>query len=66
MARTPDNDSTARSLVTGFILLLFFATPFAGLWSKGGHAWYLPYVLWLLVVVLLAVAHFRGRRKQDP
>jgi len=66
MAGTPNNDSTDKSLVTAFILVLFFATPFAGLWARDGYAWYVPYVLWLLIIALLAVAHFRGRKDKTP
>ncbi len=57
MARPNNSDSTDKSLVTAFVLILFFATPFAALWARFSHAWYTPYVLWLLLIALLAMAH---------
>ncbi|WP_457673115.1 hypothetical protein [Thiolapillus sp.] len=67
MQNTPVKDSTDKSLVTAFILVIFFATPFAGLWARGSHAWYLPYLLWLIIIILLGIAHQYGtRRKGKP
>ena len=67
MKNAPMKESTDKSLVTAFILLLFFATPFAGLWARDGHAWYVPYLLWMLVIALLAMAHhYMGRKDKRP
>jgi hypothetical protein len=65
MAQANNSNRTDKSLVTAFILILFFATPFAALWARNSGAWYIPYMLWLLVIVLLAVAHL-SRRKGSP
>ncbi|WP_456405784.1 hypothetical protein [Thiolapillus sp.] len=64
MTRPPSSRISDKSLVTAFILVLAFATPFTSLWSRGGFPWYAPYLLWLGVVLLLAFAQ-RKRRQRD-
>ncbi|WP_041066340.1 hypothetical protein [Thiolapillus brandeum] len=66
MAQANNNDHTDKSLVTAFILILFFATPFASLWARNSDAWYIPYMLWLLIIALLAVAQLRGKGNPSP
>ncbi len=55
------NKNSDRSLVTALLLILVFVTPFAGLWSRVLMIWYLPYVLWLGIVILIAFSLRRGQ-----
>lgn len=65
MIPTASSRNTDKSLVTAFILMLVFATPFTSLWSRGGFPWYAPYLLWLGVVILLAFAQRKRRQGDD-
>ena len=47
------------------LALLLFASPLATLWSRLEAPWYLPYGLWLLVIVLAAWLQFR-RSGHEP
>lgn len=64
MARPPSNESTDKSLVTALILLLIFATPFTSLWSRSELPWYIPYLLWLGVILLLLFN--QRKKKKEP
>lgn len=52
----PPNKNSDRSLVTAFLLLLVFITPFVSIWSSGQITWYAPYVIWLGIVMLIAIS----------
>ena len=61
MSSPPPNKNSDRSLVTAFLLVLVFVTPFTSLWSRGEMAWYAPYVIWLGIVMLIAVSLRSGQ-----
>ncbi len=65
MARPPSNESTDKSLVTALILLLIFATPFTSLWSRSELPWYVPYLLWLGVILLLLFSQRQKKKEPD-
>lgn len=58
------NKNSDRSLVTAFLLMLVFITPFASLWSRGDSAWYAPYMIWLGVVMLIGIS-LRSEQEDD-
>lgn len=64
MIRPPSNKNTDKSLVAAFVLVLIFATPFTSLWARSEWSWYLPYLLWLGVILLLVLS--RSRRNRSP
>ncbi len=41
------------------VMLLLFASPITDWWAGSHMPWYLPYVLWLLIILLTALAHWR-------
>ncbi|WP_457667563.1 hypothetical protein [Thiolapillus sp.] len=61
MSLPSSNKNADRSLVTAFLLVLVFITPFASLWSRGEMPWYAPYVIWLGIVMLIAISLRSGQ-----
>ncbi len=66
MMRPPSNKNTDKSLVAAFVLVLIFVTPFTSLWSRGEWPWYLPYLLWLGAILLLALPLSRRQTSGVP
>ncbi|HEY8554588.1 MAG TPA: hypothetical protein VIL43_08630 [Burkholderiales bacterium] len=59
----PDYGRGLDSSVLLFLLGLFlFFSPFTFWWAELAPVWYLPYLLWLGLIVLIAVA---ARRERD-
>ena len=53
------------AVVAVFVLaLLLFVSPAMYLWTAPGSPWYLPYLLWLLIIVL-GVWAWRQRSRHD-
>lgn len=50
-------------LITALVMLLIFATPFTDWWSQAKSAWYLPYLFWLMLILVTAWIHWRTRSK---
>lgn len=63
MTRQNLSASFDRSLVVAFILILIFDTPLVDLWSRAGSPWYLPYLLWFVLILLGSWIHWRDRDK---
>jgi hypothetical protein len=55
----PDQGSNLRdnTLLLGLFILLLFSSPLLAWWSTPGNAWYLPYLLWLAIILLIAWVH---------
>jgi len=64
MRLNQDNGHSLDSVVLLFLFGLFvFFSPFTFWWSASASVWYLPYLLWLGLIVLIAwVVH---RRRHD-
>ena len=50
-------------LLLAALALLLFASPLTAWWSALGAPWYLPYLLWLLLILLAAL---RTHGRHDP
>ncbi len=50
-----------HSALLGLLILFLFATPLTLWWATPTHPWFLPYLLWLLVIFLGAVISYRYR-----
>lgn len=49
-------------LVTFIIAVFLFASPFFMLWMSPGSPWYVPYLIWLAVIIMTGIVqHWRGR-----
>jgi hypothetical protein len=62
MAKRPDPEQQWEStlLLTLFSLFLF-ASPLTVWWASDNNPWFLPYLLWLLVIVIGAWLRIRNR-----
>ena len=56
------NEST---LLLILLALFLFASPFTNWWASDDNPWFLPYLLWLLVVLIGAWLHSHYRH-HDP
>ena len=64
MAFRPDNGRRFDSVVLLFLFGLFlFFSPFAFWWSTIAEVWYLPYLLWLGFIGMIAAV--AGRAHHD-
>lgn len=61
MLTPPDNDLCDASVLIGLLAILLFASPLVSWWARASSPWYLPYVLWVIVIGLGALIH-SGRR----
>jgi hypothetical protein len=53
MTRPPENDPPVDTLVLLILLgILLFASPVILWWTDPESPWYLPYLLWLLIIAL--------------
>lgn len=51
-------------LVTFMIAVFLFASPFYLFWMSPGTPWYVPYVIWLAVIVMTGIVqHWRSRHE---
>jgi len=61
----PKMTEPSRQYESTVLLLLFvlflFASPFTTWWAVNLQVWFLPYILWLLVILIGAWLHFRFR-----
>jgi fatty acid desaturase len=48
-----------RTLLLALLMLFLFATPFTLWWASSAFPWLLPYLLWLLVIILGAIISYR-------
>ena len=59
MPKNSPNKNFDYAVVTAMVMLLLFASPITDWWAGYHLPWYLPYVLWLLIILLTALVHWR-------
>ena len=52
-------------IILALVALLLFASPFAAWWSTAGLPWFFPFLLWGLLIALVAAAQFFGDSFED-
>ena len=61
----PKTTEPGRQFESTLLLLLFalflFTSPFTYWWANGQRIWFLPYLFWLLIILIGAWLHFRFR-----
>lgn len=45
---------TEHILLLALFILLLFSSPIMSLWSDPDGLWYLPYLIWLVIILLIA------------
>jgi len=65
MRPTSDNGKYLNLVLVAFLVAVFvFASPFYLLWMTPGTPWYVPYLIWLAVIVMTGVVQlWRGRHE---
>jgi len=60
-----DNGKSLNLVLVTFIVAVFlFASPFHLLWMAPGTPWYVPYLIWLGVIVMTGIVQYwRGRNE---
>ncbi|MET0027877.1 MAG: hypothetical protein ABW101_09590 [Candidatus Thiodiazotropha sp.] len=48
-----------RTLALSLLVLLMFSTPIMMWWTSPGRFWFLPYLLWLVVIIAIAWVNHR-------
>ena len=63
MPMNSDPDHTRQHALLLILFSLFlFASPFTNWWASASAGWLLPYLLWLLIILIGAWLHLRSRR----
>ena len=65
MLTPPDNDLRDASVLIGLLAILLFASPLVSWWARESSPWYLPYLLWLMVIGLGALIHSGVHSRRD-
>ena len=52
-----------RTLALGLLILLLLSAPIMIWWTSPDSPWYVPYLLWLFIILVTAWIH---RRRHEP
>jgi len=58
----PPERQLDRTLALGLLVLLFLSTPIMIWWTSPDSPWYLPYLLWFIIILFIGWIH---RRRHD-
>jgi hypothetical protein len=59
----PPERQLDRTLALGLFIILILSTPVMIWWTSKESPWYVPYLLWFLIIVCIA---WINRRRHDP
>jgi hypothetical protein len=65
MNNTPPQAGRDRAVWLGLLVLVLFGAPSVSWWLGSSPPWYLPYLLWLAVILLAARYARPGKRDGD-
>jgi hypothetical protein len=64
MPQTPPPEGQFdRTLALGLLILLLLSAPIMVWWTSTDSPWYIPYLLWLVIILFTAWAHLS---KHEP
>jgi hypothetical protein len=66
MPMSSKNAGRDRAVLLALLALALFATPTISWWLTAAPPWYLPYLLWLAVIVLAAWQARSPNRRKPP
>ncbi|MCB1733631.1 MAG: UTP--glucose-1-phosphate uridylyltransferase [Gammaproteobacteria bacterium] len=67
LSNDPDpNFHYDRVVLVLLATLLALSTPVVAWWSRDGSAWYLPYLIWLGIIAMIALALRGFRVEPEP
>ncbi len=56
----PPERQLDRTLALGLLVLLLLSAPIMIWWTSPDSPWYVPYLLWLTIIVITAWIHHRS------
>jgi hypothetical protein len=56
----PPERQLDRTLALGLLVLLLLSAPIMIWWTSPDSPWYIPYLLWLIIIVVIAWVHHRS------
>ncbi|MCU7797220.1 MAG: UTP--glucose-1-phosphate uridylyltransferase [Candidatus Thiodiazotropha sp. (ex Myrtea spinifera)] len=59
----PPERQLDRTLALGLLIILLLSTPVMIWWTSYDSPWYVPYLLWLAIILFIAWIH---NRHHDP
>ena len=62
MRNRANNDHKDSSVLIALLALLFFVSPLLVWWAGDQSPWFIPYLLWALIIVLAGLIHSRQSR----
>lgn len=65
MAKFSPHPEREAAVLLALVMLVVFANPLISWWLDAKPPWYLPYLLWLTIIVLTGLQAWRTRRPQD-
>jgi len=66
MPAPTDKPERDRAVLLALLMLALFASPAASWWLDAQPPWYLPYLLWLAVIILAAWQTRTPRSPRSP
>ena len=55
----PPERQLDRTLALGLLILLVLSTPIMIWWTTPGSPWYIPYLLWFIIILAIGLIHYR-------
>ena len=55
----PPEHQLDRTLAVGLLILLLLSGPFMTWWTTRDSPWYVPYLIWLFIIAVIAWVQFR-------
>jgi hypothetical protein len=59
MQEPPPDRQIDRIIALGLLILLLFSAPVMIWWTSPGSPWYLPYLIWVAVICVIAWINLR-------
>lgn len=59
MQEPPPDRQIDRTIALGLLILLLFSAPVMIWWTSPESPWYLPYLIWMAVICLIAWINLR-------
>ena len=65
--RPEPEQQNEHTLLLAFFAIFLFGSPLILLWASDRNPWFLPYLLWLLLILIGALLsrHYRHYRRHD-
>jgi fatty acid desaturase len=59
MREPPPDRHIDRTVALALLILLLFSAPIMNWWTSPNSPWYLPYIIWMVVICIIAWINLR-------